>query len=160
MERTHASKPKPKRQLDRAERDEMRRREEMMESEIVGNLEQIDTTVAHVSGAIWALMAGKVEEFRRDQSDIFTGDTGIVEVRIEKGKILGVCVARLDTANPEIARGVRRVWDLTPEQIAAVSARVKLMMSRLKAKASVKASIQEFRRRKLLCAPCASDAPQ
>jgi hypothetical protein len=97
--------------------------------------EQIDTTVARVEGAIYALMGGKLGEFSPDSDDVaLGGDTGIVEVRIEKGKILGVCVARLDDARPEMAPGVRRVWELTPDHTAAFfSARAKVLMAGLTA---------------------------
>jgi hypothetical protein len=78
--------------------------------------EQIETTVGHVVGAIYALKAGILSEF----SD--AGDTGIVEVRIENGVILGVSVARLDDANPEIAPGVRAGWKMTPDDIVAIKA--------------------------------------
>jgi hypothetical protein len=78
--------------------------------------EQIETTVGHVVGAIYALKAGILGEF----SD--AGDTGIVEVRIENGKILGVCVARLDAAHPEIAPGVRAGWKMTPDDIVGIKA--------------------------------------
>lgn len=76
--------------------------------------EQIEATVGHVVGAIYALKAGILGEF----SD--AGDTGIVEVRIENGNILGVWVARLDAAHPEIAPGVRAGWKMTPDDIAGM----------------------------------------
>jgi len=76
--------------------------------------EQIDTTVGHVVGAICAFQAGVMDEF----SD--AGDTGIVEVRIENGKVLGVWVARLDDAHPETAPGLRAAWELKPDDIVAI----------------------------------------
>jgi hypothetical protein len=66
--------------------------------------EQIDTTVGHVVGAIYALKAGILGEF----SD--AGDTGIVEVRVENGKIprrvRGEVRRRQSRDRPRHARGL------------------------------------------------------
>ena len=86
----------------------------MRKSSAVDAQEQIERTVGHVVGAIFALKAGILGEF----SD--AGDTGLIEVRIENGEILGVCVARLDDAHPKNERGVRAGWEMTPEDITAI----------------------------------------
>ncbi|MGC1647232.1 MAG: hypothetical protein WA741_15555 [Candidatus Sulfotelmatobacter sp.] len=63
-------------------------------------------------GAIYALKGGILGKF----SD--NGDSGLIEVRIRVGKVLGVRVARLDDAHPPNGRGERAGWQLMPDDIA------------------------------------------
>lgn len=74
----------------------------------------IDKIMNYTAGAVYALLAGILGEFSAK------GNSGIVEIRVENGKLLGVHVAKFEPAPAKSITGVRVGWQMTPEDIANV----------------------------------------